>query len=341
MIKVPVGAPKSYDICIGGGLLSQCGGIIRQALGGEKAVIVTDDIVYKLYGEKVKTAFEKAGYLTSFFVFENGEGSKSIDTYNALLKELVRENLTRSDLVAALGGGVVGDLAGFAAGTYLRGVKFAQIPTTLLAMVDSSVGGKTAVNLESGKNQVGVFYQPDIVICDYDTLSTLREENFRDGVAEMIKHAVIKDAELFDALKEPLMPQIESLITRNVTIKRDIVAQDERDFGVRQALNFGHTVGHGVERLSDYAVTHGSAVAIGMAIESRGEVRGQIIELLKQYNLPTETPYTADELTQAAFSDKKRSGGKITLIIVDKIGEFHLESFTLTELGKFILLNHI
>ncbi|MCL1788980.1 MAG: 3-dehydroquinate synthase [Oscillospiraceae bacterium] len=336
MITVPVSASKEYNVRIASGLLSQSGEIIREVCGGEKAVIVTDDIVKALYGDIVRGALEKAGYLTSWFVFPNGELSKNIDTYIELLSHLSRENLTRSDVVAALGGGVVGDLAGFAAATYLRGVKFVQIPTTLLAMVDSSVGGKTAVNLQSGKNQVGAFYQPDVVICDDDTLSTLRKEVFGDGVAEMIKHAVIKDAELFELLKKPLKPQIETLIARNVTIKRDVVALDEKDLGIRQILNFGHTTGHGIEKLSDYKTSHGSAVAIGMVIESRGEVRRQIIEMLKRCDLPVKTEFSAERLIEAAFADKKRSGGKITLIIPDKIGECRLERFGIEELGDFI-----
>ena len=331
MVVVPVNTSKNYNVYIGSGLLRQSGEKIKDICDGEKALIVTDDIVNGLYGDIVSESLQSCGYSVTRFVFPNGEQSKNTDTYISLLGELSRANLTRTDVVVALGGGVTGDLAGFAAATYLRGVKFVQMPTTLLAMVDSSVGGKTAVNLQSGKNQVGVFFQPDAVICDYDTLSTLPEEIFRDGCAEMIKHAVIKDAELFELLKLPIKSNIEDIIARNVTIKRDVVALDETDLGVRQILNFGHTVAHGIEKLSDYAVSHGSAVAIGMVIESKGEVRRQIEEMLKRHELPHKTDFTNEQLIESALSDKKRAGQKITLIIVEKIGECRLESFGINE----------
>lgn len=332
MTVIPVNASKNYNVNIGGGLLSKSGEYIREICGGETAAIVTDDTVNALYGDTVEESLKKAGYSVSRFVFPHGEQSKNIDTYTALLNALSSANLTRTDAVVALGGGVVGDLAGFAAATYLRGLKFVQIPTTLLAMVDSSVGGKTAVNLQSGKNQVGVFYQPDIVICDYDTLKTLPEEFFRDGCAEIIKHAAIKDCDLFQKLKHPIMPQIEMVIARNIEIKRNVVALDERDTGIRQILNFGHTVAHGIEKISDYTVSHGSAVAMGMVAESTGTVRREIAEMLQRYNLPYEPDYyLSDErlkiLEQAALSDKKRDGGRITFVIVEKIGECRLESF--------------
>ena len=335
MTTVSVKASKDYNVHIKSGLLFESGERIREVCGGEKAIVVTDDIVDKLYGDKVKKALERAGYSVAEFVFLNGEQSKNINTYISLLNELSRVNLTRTDVVVALGGGVVGDLAGFAAATFLRGVKFVQVPTTLLAMVDSSVGGKTAVNLQSGKNQVGTFYQPDLVLCDYDALETLPENIFRDGCVEMIKHAVIRDAELFERLKQPVNSQFEKLIARNVEIKRDVVALDEKDTGVRQVLNFGHTIGHGVEKLSDYAISHGSAVAIGMIIESRGKCREQIAELLTAYKIPYKTEYTAEQLVKAAFADKKRDGKKITIAVSAQVGECRLESFEVD--GKELL----
>jgi len=253
--------------------------------------------------------------------------------------------------VVALGGGVVGDMAGFAAATYLRGVPFAQIPTTLLAMVDSSVGGKTAVDLPAGKNLAGAFYQPGIVLCDYETLRTLPTEVYYDGCAEMIKHGVILSAELFELLKEPIsvgMGEVmEDVIARNVTIKRDIVAADEKETGIRQILNFGHTIGHGIEKHSDYRVTHGKAVAIGMVIASRAASRmglcgedchREIVEAVKRYQLPTETDIPAEKLIEAAFFDKKRKGQYITLILPERIGKCAAKIFSMDELGAFIRL---
>ena len=347
MRSVAVSVSKNYDVIIGEGLLSHAGEAIMAACGGEKAAVVTDDVVDKFYGNAIVRSLRAAGYSTVKFVFPNGEGSKNTHTYIALLKCLADDNLTRSDVVVALGGGVTGDMAGFAAATYLRGVRLAQIPTTLLAMVDSSVGGKTAVNLPSGKNQVGAFYQPDIVICDHSVLDTLAPEVFRDGCAEMVKHGAILSAELFDLLKEPLQPQMENIIARNIEIKRDIVTADERDVGIRQILNFGHTIGHGVEKHSGYSVTHGKAVAIGMAIASRGASRLglcdeschlEIVEAVRRYRLPYKTDIPPEQLVEAAFSDKKRSGQRITLVVPERIGKCVLRSFTMDELSEFIRL---
>ena len=347
MRSVTVSVSKEYSVWIGAGALSQAGGRIMAACGGETAALVTDDVVDKLYRDAVLRSLRAAGYQTVRFVFPHGEQSKNIETYHALLNALSQANLTRSDVVVALGGGVVGDMAGFAAATYLRGIRFAQIPTTLLAMVDSSVGGKTAVNLPAGKNRAGAFYQPDIVLCDYETLQTLPAEVFRDGCAEMVKHGVILNAELFKLLKEPLLPQMEDIIARNVIIKRDIVAADEKDIGIRQILNFGHTIGHGIEKHSDYCVTHGKAVAIGMSIASRGASRMglcgedchlEIVEALRRYQLPFETGIPPERLIEAAFSDKKRSGQRITLILPERIGKCVLRNFSLPEAAEFIRL---
>ena len=347
MRSITVYASKEYSVIIGGGVLTLAGEKIAAACGGEKAALVTDDIVDEIYGDTAIRSLRAAGYTTEKFVFPHGEQSKTIKTYSMLLDALTRANLTRSDVVVALGGGVVGDLAGFAAATYLRGVRFAQIPTTLLAMVDSSVGGKTAVNLATGKNQVGAFYQPDIVLCDYDTLQTLPIDVFHDGCAEMVKHGVILSAELFELLMEPLAPQMEDIIARNIVIKKDIVAEDEKDTGIRQILNFGHTIGHGVEKHSGYNITHGKAVAIGMAIASRGASRiglcgedchMEIVEALKYYELPYETEISPEKLIEAAFSDKKRSGQKITLILPERVGKCVLKSYDLDEAAEFIRL---
>jgi 3-dehydroquinate synthase len=338
MTTVSVNAStKNYNIYIDSGLLPKSGEKIREVCGGSKALIVTDDIVNDLYADTVEASLKSAGYSVSRFIFINGEASKNIETYSSLLHVLSGENLTRSDVVVALGGGVVGDLSGFAAATYLRGIRFVQVPTTLLAMVDSSVGGKTAVNLPSGKNQVGSFYQPDIVLCDYDTLETLSEDIFRDGCSEVIKHAIIKSSELFELLKQPIKNNIEEIIARNVKIKSEVVALDEHDTGIRQILNFGHTIGHGIEKHSGYTVTHGSAVAVGMVAESKNSpCYNEITEMIKRYSLPYESDVSSEQLIAAAFSDKKRSGNKITMIDIEKIGKCNLKEYTMEELTEFI-----
>ena len=347
MRNVKVNVSKEYSVLIGGGLLSRAGEMIMTVCGGEKAVTVTDETVDSLYGHTVEQSLRAAGYTTERFVFPGGEDSKVLETYISLLQAIAGARLTRSDTVVALGGGVIGDMAGFTAATYLRGVKLAQIPTTLLAMVDSSVGGKTAVNLPSGKNQAGAFYQPDIVICDYETLQTLPADVFYEGCAEMIKHAVILSAELFELLKEPLPPQMEDIIARNVIIKRDIVVADERDTGIRQILNFGHTIGHGIEKCSDYTITHGKAIAAGMAITSRAASRmglcsedchREIVETVKRYQLPYETDIPPEMLLNAAFFDKKRSGQHITLVLPERIGKCVMKSYSMDELETFIRL---
>jgi 3-dehydroquinate synthase len=337
MTTVDVNVSKKYSVHIGAGLLGESGARIARACGGDKAVIVSDDIVNGLYGAVVEQSLKAAGYEVVRFVFKNSEQSKNIETYTALLYAIAQGKLTRGDVVVGLGGGVTGDLAGFAAGTYLRGVKLAQLATTLLAMVDSSVGGKTAVNLPSGKNQAGVFYQPDVVLCDYSTLDTLTEETYLDGCAEIIKHAIIADRDLFELLKNPLKPRIEAVIARNIEIKRDIVAKDETDLGIRQLLNFGHTVAHGIEKHSNYQITHGKAVAIGMVMESRNTAcYEQILEMVKRYNLPFCCDIATEKLINAAFSDKKRKGDAITMIVPEAIGKCELKSYTMDEFAELI-----
>jgi len=353
MKTINVSASKSYDVLVGDGLLRQAGEKIaavcgNRASGGINAVmLVTDDTVNGLYGDAAENSLRSAGYTVSRFVFPSGERSKNMDTFAALLNALGDANLTRSDAVAALGGGVPGDMAGFAAAVYLRGIRFIQMPTTLLAMVDSSVGGKTAIDLKTGKNQAGAFYQPDIVLCDTGVLETLPGEVFTDGCAEMIKHGVILSAELFGLLKQPVMPRLEDIIARNIAIKRDIVVADEKDAGIRKILNFGHTIGHGVEKLSGYAVTHGKAVSVGMAAASRGAYRlgicgadcyDEIIGMLERYGLPVETDIEPERLIEAALYDKKRGGGHISFILPERIGKCVIKEFPIESLDEFMRL---
>lgn len=346
METVHVKASREYDVVISRGIIDEAGAYAKTVLKSRTVCIVSDDIVYSIYGKRVTESFERAGFKVESFVFPNGEQSKSMETYENLLEHLLSLKLTRSDALIALGGGVVGDLTGFAAATYQRGIPFIQIPTTLLAMVDSSVGGKTAVNLKSGKNQVGAFYQPYIVICDPDTLSTLSKEQFLCGCAEVIKYAVLGSEEFFNQLKDkPVWEQLENVIAKCVAMKRDVVAEDEFDTGKRMVLNLGHTVGHAVEACSSFGILHGQGVAIGMAVISRAAVEKgvlfgddceRIIGILEQYELPTETEYSAESLYSGALADKKSDGGNITIVVPERIGSCRFIKIPKTELLDWI-----
>ena len=346
MKTVEVNASKSYNIIIGTGLLESCGERIREVTGAKTAAVVTDDIVDSLYSAAVVGSLENAGFEVVKFVFKNGEQSKNIATFAEILEFLAESGLTRTDVVVALGGGVPGDMAGFAAATYLRGIDLVQIPTTLLACVDSSVGGKTAVDLKSGKNLVGAFWQPSLVLADTKTLDTLPDRIFSDGMAEVIKYGVIFSAEFFEYLKTAdAREQAEYIITRCAEMKRDIVDADETEKGSRALLNFGHTVGHAIEKCSGFTISHGSAVAVGMIIAARGaaetgicssDCSGEIERLNKKYGLPCKCPFGADELFAAAMSDKKRDGDMIKLVVPEKLGKCTLFRTKTDFLREFI-----
>ena len=346
MKTVSVSASRQYEILIERGLLRRAGELVRSVTNAGTVMLVSDDSVWPLYGETVQKSLAESGFSVCRFVFPHGENSKCAKTYLALLNALCENRLTRADAVVALGGGVTGDLAGFAAATYQRGIPFVQVPTTLLAAVDSSVGGKTAVNLASGKNQVGCFYQPSLVLCDPDTLRTLPPEEYRNGCAEVIKYAVLRSAPFFDELRAPpVSAQVEHVIATCVGMKRDLVAADEFDRGSRQLLNLGHSFGHAVEKCSDYAVPHGCGVAIGMAIIARAAAKrgictddtcAQILALLRQYGLPTETDFTCDALTDAARSDKKIADGKLHLIVPERIGYCRIETIPAADIRAWL-----
>lgn len=331
MNTVTVNASKSYNIYIGDDLLGTVGERIKNELGVCSAAVITDDNVNDLYADKVIASLENAGFRTVKFVFPHGEDSKGIAVYSEILNFLAENHITRTDMLISLGGGIPGDMGGFAAATFLRGIKFVQIPTTLLSAVDSSVGGKTAVNLEAGKNLVGAFYQPDMVICDYTTLDTLPPEIFADGCAEVIKYGAIMDADFFGFLKNnDIKENIEYVITRCVEMKRDIVNEDEKETGIRAILNFGHTIGHAIEINSAFKISHGSAVAIGMMIASKGafslgmcdcDISGEIKEVLIKNDLPVSCDFSAEALYNVSCSDKKRSGNSIKLIVPEKMGK--------------------
>lgn len=325
MTTVSVRASRNYDILIGRGLLGQIGMEVKKLGKVEKVCIISESTVFPFYGEKVVSNLEQAGLEVVSFVFPAGEASKNGGVFLEALNFLAEKKLTRSDMIIALGGGVVGDLAGFTAASYLRGIRFIQMPTTVLAAVDSSVGGKTAIDLPAGKNLAGAFCQPSLVLCDIDTLDSLPEEIFRDGCAEVIKYAMLYDPGLFDYLEEKGLDfDREQVIARCVELKRDVVREDEFDTGARMKLNLGHTVGHAVEAMSHFSLSHGKAVAIGMAIIARSAgCNGcdRLIALLKQFGLPTETKFSADELIPCMLSDKKRSGSTVNLIIPRTIGD--------------------
>lgn len=340
MRTVTVSASKTYDIKIGAGLLSSLGAEIAKLGKAKKVCIVSESNVFPLYGTTAENSLKNSGFAVVSFVFPAGEAQKNGTTYLELLNFLAENKLTRTDLIVALGGGVVGDLAGFAAASYLRGIPFVQVPTTLLAAVDSSVGGKTAIDLPAGKNLVGAFYQPSLVLCDTDTLNTLPLEVFQDGCAETIKYGILYDSALFDTLsRDGLSFDRESVIARCVELKRDVVMEDEFDTGARMKLNLGHTIGHGIEAASQFSISHGKAVAIGMAMASRASGcpdRERITAILKQFGLPTHTEYSAEELFTYTLSDKKRSGGTVNLIIPRRIGFCEIVPTDVNNLKSFI-----
>ena len=341
MKTVHIDASKSYDVRIGRGLLDDCGRQIAERVHCASAAVVADDTVYALYGERVCASLEAAGVRTVCYVFPHGEKSKNLLEYAKILNFLAENRVTRADALIALGGGVTGDLGGFAAATYLRGIPFVQMPTTLLAAVDSSVGGKTAVDLPAGKNLAGAFYQPELVLCDLDTLDSLPREIFLDGCAEVIKYAVLGSRELFALLADiPSGKGLEEVTARCVEMKRDFVQSDERDRGARQMLNLGHTFGHAVEASSRFTLSHGKSVAIGMAMILRAACsRGlcsAVIALLQRYGLPTECPYPADMLLGALSADKKIFGTRLNLVVPTDIGACRLLPVGVDELSGWL-----
>ena len=339
MRTVAVKASRNYEVRIGSGLIPTLGANIPKK--AKKVCIVSETNVWPLHGPAAVKSIEDAGFEVTSFVFPAGEESKCGATYLELVNFLAESRLTRTDCLVALGGGVVGDLTGFAAATFLRGIPFIQVPTTLLAAVDSSVGGKTAIDLPAGKNLCGAFYQPILVLCDTDALKTLPEDIFRDGCAEVIKYGILYDPALFATLQETGMDfDREAVITRCVELKRDVVAEDEFDTGARMKLNLGHTIGHGVEALSNFQLSHGKSVAIGMAIVARSAcdaaTRDAILNILNQFGLPTETTSSAADLYTCALSDKKRAGGTVNLIVPRSIGDCAIVPTPVEDVKAFI-----
>ena len=337
MRTVHVKTSREYDIVIGRGLT-----LPKADRPGRKLALVADDRVWSLYGVQTQAKLADGGYRVVPYTFPHGEASKNMGELGKLLEFLAAEHFTRTDMIAALGGGVTGDMAGFAAAVYLRGIEFIQLPTTLLAAVDSSVGGKTAVDLQAGKNLAGAFWQPSGVYCDCDTFKTLEPDVWADGMAEAIKYGAILDRDLFECFEKGFAEaEYPDMIAACVSIKRDVVEEDERDTGKRQLLNFGHTLGHGVEKCSDYQVSHGHAVAIGMVLAAKlAEKIGfsdepcheRLEALLLKNNLPIATKIPITDLVQTAAVDKKRKGDKLTLILPKRIGDCRLYDIQINEL---------
>lgn len=345
IISVPAASP--YEVEIGSGAAELLGARVKALCPkAERAVLVTDDSVFPLRGDAALASLRDAGLAAAPHIVPHGEASKSTERLIGLLNFLADCHMTRSDVLVALGGGMVGDLAGFAAAVYMRGISYFQVPTTLLAAVDSSVGGKTAVDLPAGKNLMGAFWQPKRVLCDISALDTLPDAVFADGCAEVIKTAVLFDPALFALLEEQGKGfDREDVIARCVSHKRDIVARDEFDAGCRGLLNLGHTLGHAVEAAGGYTLSHGRAVAIGMAVVCRASARAgfcgeglpeRVCALLTRFGLPTATDMTIDRLMPAMLSDKKRSGDRVSVVAAEDIGKCSLRPMDAEELKNFM-----
>ena len=345
MREISVAASRPYTVYLGSGILSDLGERLTALREKCSVVIVSGPKVWPLYGESVAKSLADSGFRFFHFLHPDGESAKSLNTYAELLNFLCAHGIDRSDLLLALGGGVSGDLCGFAAATYQRGMDYVQLPTTLLAMVDSSVGGKTALNLPDGKNLVGAFHQPLAVFADTDTLCTLPREQYLSGLGEVVKYTLLGDATLFAALEAGQDPRHEAVIGRCIELKRDIVQRDERDSGERQLLNLGHSFGHAVEQCSEYTLPHGLAVAVGLAMIAKYANRQglfsdgdltRLLGLLEQLGLPTDCEYDKSALLAAVQHDKKRRGDTITLILPRSIGCCERRSVALDSLGDFL-----
>lgn len=344
MRKITVNLSTSYDIFIGPGLLDKSSELIAEIAPSKKCAVVTDDVVDKLYSRRLIDSLRAAGFSVAKFVFPHGEQSKSLDVLTNLYNFLSKNDITRSDFLIALGGGVVGDLTGFCAASYLRGIPFVQVPTTLLAQVDSSIGGKTGVNIAAGKNLVGAFKQPLLVISDTKTLDTLDDELFADGMGEVVKYGMIRSESLFRLLENgDVKGKIADIIEQCVAIKRDVVQNDEHDAGERMILNFGHTLGHAIEKYKNFSgISHGKAVAVGMALISAAAektnlangVYERLCECLKKNNLPTDCDVPPEKLFELSINDKKRDSGNIRIIICPKIGTSEIHAMSLDDYKK-------
>lgn len=340
--KITVNASSKYDIIIGKGILDDAGKYISQIEKDIKIAIITDDIVDKLYSNRLIDSLLKSGYSPIKYVIKNGEKSKNINSYFDILRFLAQNNVTRKDLIIAFGGGVVGDLAGFCASTYLRGIKYIQIPTTLLAQIDSSVGGKTAIDIPEGKNLVGAFCQPEIVLCDIDLLKSLPNEIYLDGMGEGAKYAIL-DKKIFELVKNDF--DLLEFVYLCIEYKKNIVENDEFESGNRKLLNLGHTISHAIEKLSQFNISHGKAVAFGLKIIAKISLNHDYIKedeyqdimgMIEKLTDKSISPYNMNEIIQNTLVDKKRMGDKITLVMIKGIGECCLEQIDINCLAEFL-----
>lgn len=347
MNQVQIATNPPYPVMIEQGLFNHIGEIVKPFLQG-KVMIITDENVDSFYGRDIGQQMTDHNIQWEKYIIAPGEESKSLEVYGEILEYMASCSFHRNDTVLAFGGGVVGDLSGFIAASFLRGIDYIQIPTTLLAAVDSSVGGKTAVNLKEGKNLVGAFKQPKAVLCDPELFSTMEEDRFLDGVAESIKYGILRDEELFKEFEMPLTKtdkRLSRIVERCVRHKADVVERDEMEKGERQFLNLGHTIGHSVEKVSRYKISHGHAVAIGMGMMARAcadlgllkeEDRDRILDVLLKNGLPVECDYSTDMLFSTVHTDKKCSGEEITIIEMEEIGKCRLHKIPIQEFRKYI-----
>ena len=344
MREIIIDTHAPYKVLIGPGLIGRSSELVAQlAQAPGRIMIVTDSNVGPLYAGPLSEALR--AYDPFIHTIPAGEENKTPEQWLGILRAMAQQGLTRTDTVIALGGGVIGDMTGFAAAVYQRGMRFIQYPTTLLSAVDASLGGKTAVDLPEGKNLIGAFHQPSLVVCDTDSFRTLPKVRIADGAAEMIKHAVIADAELFARMSAPAwMDEIGDIVARNVNIKRSFVIGDEHDRGKRQMLNFGHTIGHAVEAWSGYEMSHGQAVAVGMVMETRAARKmgfsqvdeNELIPVILANGLPVSTAARSEEIFRFAMHDKKRSQNSITVAVPVRIGEAALISLSIEDFKQFI-----
>ena len=341
METIHVNVKDAYDVLVGPGLLAQAGKLIAGVDSKiQKLMIVSDSHVAPLYMSELKESLAASGFEVFEFVFEAGEQSKTLKTVGDILGALAVAAFTRTDAVVALGGGVATDMAGFAASIFLRGIKVFQIPTSLLAQVDASVGGKTGVDLPEGKNLVGAFWQPSLVIADTKLLASLDDVLFTEGMAEVIKYAFIWDQAFYKLLLNRVTknsPELEEVVARCIQIKVEVVSQDEHDNGLRQLLNFGHTIGHVIEARSNFTVSHGFAVAKGMERISRtSPVHDELVQMLKLYELPCDDPISTDQIMAGIMNDKKKRGSSITAVVVNKIGKGELKPMPVEEFRNYL-----